>query len=139
MYWRVILLLIIFALQRAAAYFFWSNQTVYTDGFFTVIKNPDIAFSLPVPMQIILPLAVILLIFIGRQMIIDFRLKLGRWFFWGLIFVGAVSNLLDRLRYGAVIDYFNLSWWPVFNLADSGIVLAVIFLLLTEARKKPLA
>ncbi|HLJ65783.1 MAG TPA: signal peptidase II [Chloroflexota bacterium] len=43
----------------------------------------------------------------------------------GLILGGAVGNMLDRLRLGYVVDFIDLRWWPVFNLADSAIVLGV--------------
>ncbi len=46
----------------------------------------------------------------------------------GLIFGGGLSNLLDRLRQGYVIDFIQIGWWPVFNLADSAITLGVIAL-----------
>lgn len=52
----------------------------------------------------------------------------------GLIIGGAVGNVIDRLRFGAVIDflYFHAgSWyWPAFNLADSAICLGVAAILL---------
>jgi signal peptidase II len=52
----------------------------------------------------------------------------------GLIIGGAIGNVVDRLRYGAVIDflYFHAgSWyWPAFNLADSAICLGVAAMLL---------
>lgn len=35
---------------------------------------------------------------------------------------GAIGNLVDRLRFGFVVDFVDLGWWPVFNLADSAIV-----------------
>lgn len=38
---------------------------------------------------------------------------------------GAASNLHDRLRRGLVIDFLDLGWWPVFNLADVAITLGV--------------
>jgi signal peptidase II len=43
---------------------------------------------------------------------------------------GATSNLIDRFRHGAVIDFIDLGFWPVFNLADVAIVfgLAAVFL-----------
>jgi len=39
---------------------------------------------------------------------------------------GAASNLYDRLRRGAVIDFLDVGWWPVFNLADVAITLGTI-------------
>jgi signal peptidase II len=51
----------------------------------------------------------------------------------GLVLGGAVGNLVDRLVYGAVVDFVLLhagSWhWPAFNVADSAITLGVIALL----------
>jgi signal peptidase II len=35
---------------------------------------------------------------------------------------GAAGNLADILRYRHVVDFIDLGWWPVFNLADIGIV-----------------
>ncbi len=52
----------------------------------------------------------------------------------GLIIGGAIGNVVDRVRFGAVIDflYFHAgSWyWPAFNLADSAICLGVAAMLL---------
>lgn len=52
-----------------------------------------------------------------------------------LIAGGALGNLLDRLRSGAVTDFIDLHWgdahWPTFNLADAAIVCGVALLLLT--------
>ena len=44
----------------------------------------------------------------------------------GLILGGAVSNGVDRLINGYVVDFVDVHWWPVFNLADSAIVVGVI-------------
>lgn len=53
----------------------------------------------------------------------------------GLIASGALGNLIDRLRFGAVRDFISLHWkdvfvWPTFNVADSAICIGVAFLLL---------
>lgn len=48
----------------------------------------------------------------------------------GLILGGALGNLLDRIRLGYVVDYVDLRWWYVFNLADSAIVLGTVLLFL---------
>lgn len=39
---------------------------------------------------------------------------------------GAGSNLMDRLRLGGVVDFIDLGFWPVFNLADAAIVLGIL-------------
>ncbi|MFQ5830236.1 MAG: signal peptidase II, partial [Candidatus Methylomirabilia bacterium] len=59
----------------------------------------------------------------------------------GLIFGGAVGNLIDRGRFGAVVDFIDVSWrgfhWPAFNLADSAITIGVGLLairLMTSSR-----
>jgi signal peptidase II len=57
-----------------------------------------------------------------------------------LILGGAVGNLIDRVRLHYVVDFIDLRWWPVFNLADSAIVVGVVLLtaysLLDPARKR---
>lgn len=45
-----------------------------------------------------------------------------------LILGGCVGNLIDRLRFGFVVDFLDLRVWPVFNLADSCITIAALFL-----------
>lgn len=55
-----------------------------------------------------------------------------RWWM-GLAAAGAVGNFIDRFRFGHVIDFFDLGWWPVFNVADAAIsiggIMLVIYLL----------
>ena len=45
---------------------------------------------------------------------------------------GSASNLYDRVRRGAVVDFLDLGWWPAFNVADialvAGTVVALCFL-----------
>lgn len=51
----------------------------------------------------------------------------------GLVIGGAVGNLIDRVRFGAVVDFLDFSglWFPwVFNVADSAITVGVALLLL---------
>jgi lipoprotein signal peptidase len=52
-----------------------------------------------------------------------------------LILSGAISNIIDRLRFGCVVDYIDLKFFPVFNLADVYITLGVIFLIVFNLKK----
>ena len=54
----------------------------------------------------------------------------GLWVATGLIAGGALGNLADRLRMGAVIDFIDPPLWPAFNLADVAIVGGVVLLAL---------
>lgn len=60
---------------------------------------------------------------------------------FGLIVGGALGNLADRLLRsgsgflgGSVVDFIDLQWWPVFNLADVGVVCGAILLIVTLLR-----
>jgi len=45
-----------------------------------------------------------------------------------LILGGAIGNLIDRLRFGFVVDFLDFRIWPVFNIADSVITIAALVL-----------
>lgn len=47
----------------------------------------------------------------------------------GLLLGGAVGNLIDRIRFGEVVDFIDVGAWPVFNLADSAVVVGVILII----------
>lgn len=47
----------------------------------------------------------------------------------GVLAGGALGNLFDRYWYGHVIDFLDLRWWPVFNVADIAIVCGGMLLL----------
>lgn len=54
-----------------------------------------------------------------------------------LILAGALSNLIDRLFFGYVIDYLDFRIWPVFNLADSAITIGAVLLGYSILKSKP--
>ena len=57
------------------------------------------------------------------------------WLPVGLILGGALGNLADRAREGAVVDFIDPIAWPAFNLADAAIVVGVLGILyVVEAR-----
>ena len=58
----------------------------------------------------------------------------------GLQLGGAVGNLIDRLRQGYVVDFIDLNFWPlqdwpIFNLADSAVVVGVVLLAFSMLRE----
>jgi len=62
------------------------------------------------------------------------------WVPTGLLAGGALGNLVDRARAGAVTDFVDLPSWPPFNLADAAITLGVALLILIylrEAEREP--
>jgi signal peptidase II len=104
----------------------------------TLVMNPGLAFGLlgnlpPAWRWVVATLSVIALAVLAR---VALRvLPSGGWLdvaAIGLIFGGAVGNLVDRARFGAVVDFIDVyyrAWhWPAFNAADSAITVGVVLL-----------
>jgi len=56
------------------------------------------------------------------------------WLPTGMLLGGALGNIVDRIREGAVIDYLKLPHWPAFNVADASITVGVVILLVVIER-----
>jgi len=58
----------------------------------------------------------------------------------GLIVGGATGNLIDRLLRGdawlrgAVVDFIDLQWWPIFNIADAAISIGAVLMIVASVR-----
>ena len=95
-------------------------------------RNRGVAFGLAdgaPPLLIGATVAVVVVIF--AFLISQLR---GRaiWLAGALLVGGALGNLADRVRDGAVTDFIDLPLWPTFNLADLAIVAGVLMLILTH-------
>lgn len=113
----------------------------------TYIRNPGAAFGLLASSGHGFRLAffgMTSLFALGLLGMIFFRLRRNDWI--GQLSIagilgGAVGNLLDRVRFGEVIDfldfYVNGYHWPAFNIADAAISVGVFFLILHFALDKP--
>ena len=55
----------------------------------------------------------------------------------GMILGGAVSNGIDRALQGRVVDFIDLHWWPVLNVADMCIVIGIALSVLTVGFQRP--
>ncbi len=105
--------------------------------YLTYIKNPGISFGLfkgKIPF-----LFYLLLSLLAIGMLVIFLQKAQRnqaqRIATGLITGGILGNLIDRARFGAVIDFLDFRVWPIFNLADSAITIGIIILLVWEIKK----
>ncbi|MDX6503812.1 MAG: signal peptidase [Gaiellaceae bacterium] len=96
------------------------------------VQNTGIAFGFfagATPLVIVATAAVVvwMLLFFarsgGRHPILPAAL--------GLLVGGSLSNLVDRIRLGHVVDFVEIPHWPAFNLADSVIVVGVAVLVAT--------
>jgi len=107
-------------------------------GFFdlTNVRNPGAAFGFLAGAQGWWRTAFFIIVSIGALVVIAYlvrktadRLSLIA---FSLIGGGAVGNLVDRIRFGEVVDFIDWyyrSWhWPAFNIADSGITVGVALL-----------
>lgn len=135
--------LIIFFLDQLSKYVIVSITAPFgkieiIPGFFNIVhvRNTGIAFSLfanvsgaSFVLGIVAFLAIVLL------HVIVWRLKeisIVEAVFFGLILGGAMGNLIDRIRFGAVVDFLDFYignlHWPAFNVADSAITCGALFL-----------
>lgn len=149
-----------------ARYLFMGESVPVLGDFFriTLVLNPGGVFGTRLGSQDFYTIISVLAIgvtlwffFKARTDAITFRIGLA------LVLGGAVGNLIDRFRFGKVVDFldfdffninlppaeiaflkfpgFYLDRWPVFNLADSfvliGMVLIVLYLFFSKERSKP--
>jgi signal peptidase II len=99
-------------------------------GAFGILRDYKLIF-------IVIPvIAIAIIIFYLRK-----NTKTG--FFLGMILGGAIGNLIDRIRFGYVIDFLDFKIWPVFNIADAAITIGIFLLIinyvkneLTERKRK---
>lgn len=97
------------------------NYTTNTGMVFGLFKGYNFLFIL---------ITLIIVLFIGYILLKDGRLS------YSFILGGAIGNLMDRLVFGFVRDFIDLKIWPVFNLADSFIVIGILFVIWEEFFKK---
>lgn len=116
---------------KIAAYQYQINFEIFDNWFkFAFAPNPHIAFSIPlggVVLKMLIAVILVALIFILKKMADERDIHL--FFLFTLIFSGAVSNFYDRLVYGYVIDYLDLQYFTVFNVADIIIVTGALLAL----------
>ncbi len=111
----------VLAFNPGAAFSFLSDAGGWQRWFFTIV-------SLAVSGWILTLL---------RRHCSEFRLSLAL----TLVLGGALGNVIDRIRFGAVVDFIQWHaagyYWPAFNLADSAITLGAVLLIWDQLHTKP--
>ena len=101
----------------------------------TYIQNTGAAFGLFKGQQMLfIALAVFVVGWIGWELLTKAAVPPLMEWGCGLVLGGAVGNLIDRLRWGYVVDFLDIRVWPVFNVGDSAITVGVALLLLQALR-----
>ena len=116
-----------------------NNSVTVINNFFniTYVNNYGAAWSMLTGYRILL-IIISILILIGIYFMFIRNKKLNKFesINYGLLTGGIIGNLLDRIIYGYVIDFldFNIIGYnyPIFNLADSFIVISIILIIFNE-------
>lgn len=147
--------LIVF-LDQLTKHFVSANMPLHSSipvirGFFSItyVRNPGAAFGFLATappffrtvffISVTVAAVLLILYYIRKYQMKEWQLALAL----SLILGGAVGNLIDRVRFGDVIDFLDVyigpHHWPAFNMADSAISVGAVFLffeMLRRAREK---
>ena len=119
------------SLTRGPKHLFWTLD-------FSLHFNSGAAFSFGAgvtPVFLVFAMVAIVVVLVAAPKVKTLPLAL----FLGLILGGAIGNVSDRLfrnHDGAVVDFIDFNWWPVFNVADVAIVVGCLgFAVFSQLRK----
>lgn len=102
---------------------------------FVLVHNEGLIWGLPFKNNVsyyILPIVgVVVVLYIAIR---STSKLLG--FTYGLILAGAIGNLIDRIRFGYVVDFIDMgiknTRWPTYNIADMSIIFGIILIFIRE-------
>ncbi|MBW2690528.1 MAG: signal peptidase II [Deltaproteobacteria bacterium] len=141
---------VILVLDQATKFYVDANFKLHETvpvirGFFhlTYVRNKGAAFGILSDSAIRIPffitvsiIAMLGILWYIKHIRKDQKLAL---FSLSLVFSGAFGNLIDRIRFGEVIDFLDVFWqrhhWPAFNVADSAITVGVVLLFIEMWRE----
>ena len=102
---------------------------------FTYVENYGAAWGIfnkyDTILKILIPIFIlIIIVFLAKAKPTKFETVAG-----SLVVGGAISNYIDRVVRGYVVDFIDFKFWPVFNFADICIVIGCIMLVISFIRK----
>lgn len=105
---------------------------------FNFSANYGIAFSLPLARNLIVIMVLLIIFYLYKLLIDSFKEKtLAKVTGFSLIITGALSNLFDRINFGYVVDYIEVRYFSILNLADVMIFCGVVTVLWKMTKKEP--
>jgi len=148
LFWYVALFLLVFTADRATKSFILAHNFLQykINSFlsFNLVFNRGISwgmfsssnFFVFFLVSILISIITLLILLYGYQRYKSGYAIIGE----TLIIAGSLSNILDRILYGGVIDFIVLSYgkhsWPVFNIADVAIVIGICIILVSIWRDR---
>ncbi|HLA28588.1 MAG TPA: signal peptidase II [Syntrophales bacterium] len=112
----------------------------------TYVRNPGAAFGFLSHASPVFRSAFFILITVSAIGLIFYYIAMSKEneacliFALSLILGGAVGNLIDRVRFGEVVDFIDVYWrtyhWPAFNVADAAISLGALIMVFETLRRK---
>lgn len=107
--------------------------------YITYVKNNGAAWSILKDQRILLLIVTVIVLFLINKFMNKEKLSFFEEFNYGMIIGGILGNFIDRIVYKEVIDFIDLRIfgynYPVFNLADSFIVIGIILLIIINIRR----
>jgi signal peptidase II len=99
------------------------------------VRNEGVAFGIEAGGQ---TLIIVLIACALLALVLYFARHTAKPLMWlpvGLLLGGALGNIIDRIREGAVVDFLKIPAWPAFNLADVAITFGVLSLIYVLERR----
>lgn len=97
-----------------------------TGGMYGMFSNNNVLF---------IAISIVILAILGYYVFKNVNQKTPQFKIWQIILAGGVSNLIDRIFRGAVVDFIQLKFFGVFNFADACIVIGVILICVFELKE----
>jgi signal peptidase II len=121
----------IFSLFLALVFFDQFSKFIFLAN---SVCNKNLAWSIPIVPGVFYFFW--LIIFLSLAYLFLQSKKYSEKIVYTFIFSGAISNIIDRVVHGCVIDFIDIKIWPVFNLADIYITIGISLLVLIYIKYK---
>ena len=132
-----------FISKQIVIHFLSINESIIViKNFFylTYTKNNGAAWSILKDQRLLLLIVTVIVLFLINKYMNKEELSKIESFIYGMIIGGIIGNLFDRIVYSSVIDFLDFRIfgynYPIFNLADTFIVIGIILLIIVSIRKE---